>query len=50
MIGAPFVARIHGLGSAENLCNLLLGQVVIFTKTSDFLNQCAHTITPLHYI
>ena len=45
-VGAPLITGIHGLRGAEYFCNLLLGQIIVFTKTSDFFDKCAHLIPP----
>ena len=45
-VGATLITGIHRLRGAEYFCNLLLGQIIVFTKTSDFFDKCAHLIPP----
>ena len=47
-IGTALITGIHCLGCAENICNLLLGQVIIFAQTTQFVRKCLHIITPCY--
>lgn len=49
-VGAPLIAGVHGLGGAQYLRHLGLGQVVVFTQISDDLDDRLHfAITPMAF-
>ena len=33
LIGTAFIAGIHGLGCAQDICHLGLGKVIVFPET-----------------
>jgi len=45
-IGTTLIPGVHSLRCAENICNLLLRQIIIFTQSPQSLCKCLHTITP----
>lgn len=44
---SPLVAGVHGLGGAQNLGNLGLGQVVVLPQSPHFFNECPHNAVSL---
>ena len=44
-VGATLIAGIHRLGSAQNIGNLLLGQIVVLPQASELFHKCPHFLT-----
>lgn len=49
-IRTTLITSVHGLRGAKDFRNLRLGQVVIFTQTSDFFDECPHPISPCYQL